>query len=558
MAPSRQQPAPQFSKDEKVLCFHMDMLYEAKIMDVQPAEKPAEGYRYKVHYKGWKNTWDDWVLTDRIRPFDDEHKELAAQLHAQLKNSMQKTTKQPKKLAKNGGDSARGSEERGYAAAQGGRIARRGKDWELEQQTCVIVAVDRRLAKPTDPTRTCSLRRDSSGVAVARSIGTIGAATRKGLPVGVAFWLLFFLLGAFASLTSHHFDLVIRTVRTSAAYMRMTKAAEGASSSAEEAPLSNSTATKSRGVEKAAEPAKDRQVSSRALVRTTGLLYQFPSSNARGCTESHEFVPMQIEYRARPMNLRCLKVIHDHLTQLPRQNHKYLASNGRLLFDDRYYGDSERHVLKCTSRYNQVFAYPAWAGMENLFFAFAEDAFHSKPMINIPVPDHVQAMLVDDWENITKNNQLVPLPHPKSVNRILEDFLTHERPNRDEGSASMDILEEVVAGLREYFEKALSRILLYRFERHQYMDIRKLWDVNNDDNAKYKSVCDVYGAEHLARLIVSLPDLLAQTNMDQQSVSRLREEIGKFTVWLSRNCEVYFVSQYETPSQEYIDKARSF
>lgn len=57
---------------------------------------------------------------------------------------------------------------------------------------------------------------------------------------------------------------------------------------------------------------------------------------------------------------------------------------------------------------------------------------------------------------------------------------------------------------------------------------------------------------------MSLPELLAQTNMDQQSVSRLREEVGKFTVWLGRNCENYFVSEYETPSQEYIDKARSF
>jgi mortality factor 4-like protein 1 len=46
--------------------------------------------------------------------------------------------------------------------------------------------------------------------------------------------------------------------------------------------------------------------------------------------------------------------------------------------------------------------------------------------------------------------------------------------------------------------------------------------------------------------------------MDQQSVSRLREEIGKFTSWLGRNCETYFVNEYETPSQEYIDKARSF
>ncbi|KAH6606719.1 hypothetical protein Trco_005872 [Trichoderma cornu-damae] len=319
MAPARQQPPPPFSKDEKVLCFHMDMLYEAKIMDVQPAEKPNEGYRYKVHYKGWKNTWDDWVLVDRIRPFDDEHKELAAQLHAQLKNNIQKTSKVPKKVVKSGAESARGSEERGSAVTQGGRGGRRGKDWELEQ----------------------------------------------------------------------------------------------------------------------------------------------------------------------------------------------------------------------------------------------EDAFHSKPMINISVPDHIQAMLVDDWENITKNNQLVPLPHPSPVTKIFEDYLAVERPRREEGSSSMDILEEVIAGFREYFEKALSRILLYRFERHQYMDVRKLWD-NAEENAQYKNVCDVYGAEHLARLIVSLPELLAQTNMDQQSVSRLREEIGKFTTWLGRNCESYFVNEYETPSQEYIDKARSF
>ena len=138
MPPARQQP-PQFSKDEKVLCFHLDMLYEAKIMDVQAAEKPGEGYRYKVHYKGWKNTWDDWVLVDRIRPLDDEHKELAAQLHAQLKNTIQKSAKQPKKGAKAGaGESARGSEERASSAAQGARGGRRGKDWEVEQVTSLI------------------------------------------------------------------------------------------------------------------------------------------------------------------------------------------------------------------------------------------------------------------------------------------------------------------------------------------------------------------------------------------------------------------------------------
>ena len=142
----------------------------------------------------------------------------------------------------------------------------------------------------------------------------------------------------------------------------------------------------------------------------------------------------------------------------------------------------------------------------------------NKPMINIPCPDHIKAMLVDDWENITKNNQLVPLPRSKPVNKILEEYLVYERSHREEGSSSMDILEEVIAGFREYFEKALARILLYRlvtsislrvhitnpsacrFERHQYQDIRMLWE-GTDESSQYKNVCDVYGAEHLARLI---------------------------------------------------------
>lgn len=91
-----------------------------------------------------------------------------------------------------------------------------------------------------------------------------------------------------------------------------------------------------------------------------------------------------------------------------------------------------------------------------------EDNFHNRPSIKLPVPDHVKALLVDDWENVTKNQQLVPLPHVHSVDEILNDYLAHEKPNRPEGSASLDILEETIAGLREYFDKCLGRILLYR------------------------------------------------------------------------------------------------
>ena len=60
MAPASTAAAPQaaYEKDEKVLCFHHELLYEAKVMDVRPvdASDKKSGWQYKVHYKGWKST----------------------------------------------------------------------------------------------------------------------------------------------------------------------------------------------------------------------------------------------------------------------------------------------------------------------------------------------------------------------------------------------------------------------------------------------------------------------------------------------------------------------
>jgi len=94
--------------------------------------------------------------------------------------------------------------------------------------------------------------------------------------------------------------------------------------------------------------------------------------------------------------------------------------------------------------------------------AAQEDSFMARPSIKLHVPDHLKALLVDDWENVTKNNQLVPIPHPQPVTKILKEYLESERAKRAPGSAAVDILEETIAGLREYFDKGLGRILLYR------------------------------------------------------------------------------------------------
>jgi mortality factor 4-like protein 1 len=56
MPPAKAVPAiPPFEKDKKVLCFHHDMLYEAKVLDYR-ATDDNQSWLYRIHYKGWKNT----------------------------------------------------------------------------------------------------------------------------------------------------------------------------------------------------------------------------------------------------------------------------------------------------------------------------------------------------------------------------------------------------------------------------------------------------------------------------------------------------------------------
>jgi hypothetical protein len=81
--------------------------------------------------------WDDWVPQDRVRKFTPENKELAAQLHNQMKALQQRKPvgKQNIKRGANGSDfsSARDSEERmGSVAATGRGGPRRNRDYDLE------------------------------------------------------------------------------------------------------------------------------------------------------------------------------------------------------------------------------------------------------------------------------------------------------------------------------------------------------------------------------------------------------------------------------------------
>ncbi|KAK2735205.1 Esa1p-associated factor [Myotisia sp. PD_48] len=183
-----------------------------------------------------------------------------------------------------------------------------------------------------------------------------------------------------------------------------------------------------------------------------------------------------------------------------------------------------------------------------------EDEFNSRPSIRIIIPDNLKSILVDDWEFVTKNHQLVPLPAKMPVSQLLDLYFEEEKPSRT-SQAEVDVLEEVLAGIREYFEKSIGKILLYQFEREQYEMLSHRWE-SGAGIFENKGPCDFYGAEHLARLFASLPELVAQTGLSQQATQRLREELSRFSMWLSKNSAKFFTNRYKPPSKEYVDRVK--
>jgi mortality factor 4-like protein 1 len=107
------------------------------------------------------------------------------------------------------------------------------------------------------------------------------------------------------------------------------------------------------------------------------------------------------------------------------------------------------------------------------------------------------------------------LPRVITVNDVLKRFHDHikegmKRRGGREGfdfhyyRRSDDSLNEVVSGIKIYFDRALGNTLLYRFERQQYVDIKSQYPD--------KSMSDVYGPEHLLRLFGKYINLIIQFN----------------------------------------------
>ncbi|KAK1410294.1 hypothetical protein QVD17_36829 [Tagetes erecta] len=149
-------------------------------------------------------------------------------------------------------------------------------------------------------------------------------------------------------------------------------------------------------------------------------------------------------------------------------------------------------------------------------------------LVDIEIPQTLKQQLVDDWGFVNEQNNLVKLPRSPNIDDILKLYLEYR-------SKKEDMTEEILKGLRCYFDRALPVILLYDKERPQYREY-----IKND-----VSPSSIYGAEHLLRLFVKLPELLPYVNIEEELLISLQQKFLDFLKFLQKKQSSFFLSSYD-------------
>eukprot|EP01138_Halocafeteria_seosinensis_P004647 gb/GECG01004753.1/.p1 GENE.gb/GECG01004753.1/~~gb/GECG01004753.1/.p1 ORF type:complete len:377 (+),score=71.08 gb/GECG01004753.1/:1-1131(+) len=195
--------------------------------------------------------------------------------------------------------------------------------------------------------------------------------------------------------------------------------------------------------------------------------------------------------------------------------------------------------------------------------------------VKLPITYALRRLIVHDWENVTKRRSLVKIPKSNgeeegspSVAAIFRDYIAHKEGQEQDDSSLRGFIE----GLRLYFDRAIGAFLLYRFERPQYENIVKQQrqiaeskDKEEDsvvEESLRNQICtpegeprplsEIYGAEHLLRLFVKLPQLLIHTKLTKKDHKAFHKKITEFLRFLQKNQNKYFGDTYTKADGEYI------
>ncbi|CAG8446541.1 14525_t:CDS:10 [Ambispora leptoticha] len=167
--------------------------------------------------------------------------------------------------------------------------------------------------------------------------------------------------------------------------------------------------------------------------------------------------------------------------------------------------------------------------------------------IHFEFPKLLIHKLCEDRENVVKYDKVISTPRAITVKQILERWVVYQKAEDGYHTNSMnvingndeetslegtingkDIYSEMAEGLMKHFDRVLIRNLLYTNEKpisHQ--------------NLKFS---EIYGAEHLLRLLYQLPSFLEMMKLTQHAIKELTYRSAQIMNFLVKNADEFFTT----------------
>ncbi|KAK9868858.1 hypothetical protein WJX84_000296 [Apatococcus fuscideae] len=154
-----------------------------------------------------------------------------------------------------------------------------------------------------------------------------------------------------------------------------------------------------------------------------------------------------------------------------------------------------------------------------------DDTFDPAPAYGhqtvMDLPESLKEVLLGAHERIRGHGEMPELPSRPCVSQILDLYVEEKRASQ----ANVDTDLELANGMRVYFDKALRHLLLYDEERA----------LSSQVLAEGCLPSCIYGGEHLLRLLLKLPEILAGLPH-----AALQARLKDFLVFLQRNHDFIF------------------
>jgi mortality factor 4-like protein 1 len=174
-----------------------------------------------------------------------------------------------------------------------------------------------------------------------------------------------------------------------------------------------------------------------------------------------------------------------------------------------------------------------------------------QPISNkIVIPFSLKQEMIKTWENIVQSHLVPTVPAVWTIRKVLDvyvetkvELLTLAEQN-NESSEDLERIRkrkvgwrDMVEGIAVFFDKALPSRLLYRQELPQLKALLSHPDYKN------KRLSEIYGCEHLLRLLLRLPDILAEC-VSESKRRPILEDIKDFVQYLHNDQDKFFAATY--------------